>query len=193
MLPEPIARHSYPRSVSDSAFEQLVDGVKLEGTTKTKGTPVYQPKDGDISGIIQVTEATWIILKREGVLPARPHDNKDPALRKQMHDMIFEAKVQETIGDLYDGLMRDAAIENRLTGQVKPAGAEELSPTQLGGEVKLMSNPAAAAAAPAASAAPVDPATIPASGVSPAPPGQAAPAGVSAEDAQRASNLNKKP
>lgn len=197
MLPDPISRHAYPRTVSDAAFEQLVDGVKLDAKgVKSKVEEKYKPKDGDVSGIIQVTEATWVVLKREGLVPARPYDPKDADLRKQVHASIFEAKVQERIGELYNDMMQKASIENLLTGQVKPAGKEELPPDQLGAEAKLMTNPGGeppptgtpTAAAPAPADANVAPAAAPATTV-PTPP----PASVSGSDAQRAQNLLKKP
>ena len=85
MLPDPISRHAYPLNVSDAAFEQLVDGVQQdEKGVKTTVDDKYKPKDGDVSGIIQVTEATWVIFKRENVIAARPYDAADPALRQQV-------------------------------------------------------------------------------------------------------------
>ncbi len=48
MLPEPLARHAYPRTVSDAAFSQLVDGDPKDSN------PAHKPKDGDITGPIQV-------------------------------------------------------------------------------------------------------------------------------------------
>src|SRR5205823_1467134 len=56
LLPEPISRHAQPRSVSDPAFAQLVDG-----DPKDKD-PTHAPKDGDFTGPIQVNDAAWIIV-----------------------------------------------------------------------------------------------------------------------------------
>ena len=56
-LTEPIARHAHPRSVSDPAFEQLVDGDPKD--------PAHAPKDGDVTGPIQVNEVAWLLIKRE--------------------------------------------------------------------------------------------------------------------------------
>ena len=60
LLAEPISRHAYPQNVSDAAFYQLVDGDPNDKD------PTHKPKDGDFTGPIQVAEATWVLLRREG-------------------------------------------------------------------------------------------------------------------------------
>jgi hypothetical protein len=67
----------------------------------------------------------WAIFKREGLIPAQPYDPKNEELAKQMKASIHEAKVQEKIGELYQDMMKQAHIENMLTGQIKQRGAEE--------------------------------------------------------------------
>jgi foldase protein PrsA len=189
LLAEPINRHAYPRNVSDAAFAQLVD-VDPKLDPKSPEFEKYKPKDGDVSGIIQVTEATWIILKREGIVPARPYDVNDKALSDQFRASVFDAKLQEKIAELYASITQEAAIENRLTGQIKLAGREEMQATA-DREVQRMSAPDEAlppggvGAAPAAAGAKPAPATAPIR--QPAPP-----AGVAPADAQRAAGLLKK-
>lgn len=196
MLPDPIARHAYPRTVSDAAFAQLVD-VDPHIDPKSPDYAKYAPKDGDVSGIIQVTESTWVILRREGVLPARPYDAKDPGLRQRMQDAVFEAKVQEKIGDLYAEMLRQAAIENLLTGQIKAGGSEELGAAQqMDLQVKRMSAPdeAILPAKDAPAAAGSAPKSAPVAAGAVAAPGTAAPApaAISSGDAQRAAGLAPK-
>ena len=48
LLAEPITRHAYPQTISDAAFQQLVDGDKEDHD------PSHKPKDGSITGPIQV-------------------------------------------------------------------------------------------------------------------------------------------
>jgi foldase protein PrsA len=192
LLAEPINRHAYPRNVSDAAFAQLVD-VDPKVDSKGPEYEKYRPKDGDISGIIQVTEATWIILKREGIIAARPYDANDKALAAQFRASVFEAKLQEKINELYAGITQEAAIENRLTGQVKLAGREEMqAPADV--EVKRMSAPDEALP-PGNVGATTAPGARPAAtpGPAAAPIRQAAPpAGVDPADAQRAAGILKK-
>jgi foldase protein PrsA len=124
LLREPVPRHGYPREVFDKVFAQLVD---VDPSVKP-GTPEYEklrPKDGDISGIIQVSEGMWAIFKREGLIPAQPYDPNNQELVKQMKASIHEAKIQEKIGELYQEMMRQARIENMLTGKIKDPGDEE--------------------------------------------------------------------
>ena len=66
LLAEPITRHAYPQTISDAAFQQLVDGDQADKD------PSHKPKDGSFTGPIQVSETVWIILRRESLIPARP-------------------------------------------------------------------------------------------------------------------------
>jgi foldase protein PrsA len=115
LLAEPISRFAYPETVSKAAFDQLVDG-----DPKDKD-PSHKPKDGDITGPIQVAEATWIVLRREGVIPGRNLDPNDPQIKKQTYELIYEVKLKEAMGEYMVELMRVAAIENKLTGKTKEA------------------------------------------------------------------------
>ncbi len=137
MLPEPIARHAYPRNVSDAAFAQLVDGDPADKN------PAHKPKDGDISGPIQVNDEAWIIMKREEVQGGRNARADDPQIREQLKAQMFDVKLKDAMGTEYDGMMKASAIDNKLTGQVKLA-SEETHPDYLDakgdGGVKLMNN-----------------------------------------------------
>jgi foldase protein PrsA len=196
LLPDAIARHAAPQNVSDAAFEQLVDGPKgPDGKPSTKEEE--KPKDGALSAIIQITDVTWVILRREGLIPATEVPT-DPLLRKQAQARIFEQKIQEKIGEIYTDMMQKSSIENLLTAQVKPdqKTEEAQAPKLTDKDVKLMSNPGAtpaptpagtpAAAAPRAETpgtATLAPPVAPAAAARPAGP----PVGVSAADAKRAS------
>jgi parvulin-like peptidyl-prolyl isomerase len=132
LLGEPITRHAYPQTVSDAAFRQLVDG------DPTDKDPTHKPKDGDVTGPIQVAEATWVVLRREGVIPAQKANPKDERVRKQTYEVIYEVKLKEAMGEYFVELMKGSAIDNKLTGQVKLANEEKEYPVD--GEVKLMGN-----------------------------------------------------
>lgn len=118
LLAEPISRHAYPQTVSDAAFAQLVDGDPRDKE------PSHKPKDGDFTGPIQVAEATWVILRREGVNPAQNVDANDPRVKKLTYDMIYEVKLKESMGAVMVQLMQAAAIDNKLTGKVKLANEQ---------------------------------------------------------------------
>lgn len=135
LLAAPITRHAHPQNVSDAAFEQLVDGTP--GDTD----PTHKPKNGDFTGPIQVAEATWIILKREEVIPAQKIDPKDPAVKKNTYDMIYEVRLKEAMGDYFVNLMKAAAIDNKLTGHTKMANEDQEAAGMVNGDVKLMSDP----------------------------------------------------
>jgi len=113
LLGEPISRHAHPKTVSDAAFSQLVDG------DPTDKDPNHRPKNGDISGPIQVAEATWIILKREGLIPAQNVNAADEKIKKQTYDLIYEVKLKEAMGAYMVDLMQAAEVDNKLTGKVK--------------------------------------------------------------------------
>lgn len=123
LLPEPIARHANPESVSTAAFRQLVDGNPDD--KDSKGNPI-KPKDGAITGPIQVSKDGWVILKREELLPANQNAKlNDPFVRDRLKAMTTEAKQQDAVAQLFNDLMRASTIENRLTGKIKLANEEE--------------------------------------------------------------------
>ncbi|MBV8558969.1 MAG: peptidylprolyl isomerase, partial [Planctomycetaceae bacterium] len=135
LLAEPITRHAYPQNVSDAAFRQLVDGDPGDKD------PAHKPKDGDFTGPIQVAEATWVLLRRESVIPAQNVDPNDENVRKITYEMIYEVKLKEAMGAYFVELMRASAIDNKLTGHIKLANEEMHPDHKVDGEVKLMSNP----------------------------------------------------
>ena len=114
----PLQSHSYPREVSDQIFQQLVDGDPKDND------PDHKPKDGDLSGPIQVSEEAYILVKREGLIEAREYDPKNPELVKQMQDAILESKIQQHMEAVYTEMLRTSAIENKLTGTSKAPNRE---------------------------------------------------------------------
>lgn len=118
LLADPISRHAYPQTVSDAAFYQLVDG-----DPKDKD-PTHKPHDGDFTGPIQVAEATWVILRREGLIPAQPIDRNAPQVKKSVYEMIYEVKLKEAMGEYMVGLLQAASIDNKMTGKVKLANEQ---------------------------------------------------------------------
>jgi foldase protein PrsA len=136
-LAEPLTRHAYPQNVSNAAFQQLVDGDPADKD------PNHKPKDGDLTGPIQAAESVWIVLRRENVIPAQEGASlKNERIKKQTYEMIYEVKLKETMGVVFQELVRAAAIENKLVGTTKEAN-EEQEAEKLAGETnaKLMKNP----------------------------------------------------
>lgn len=146
LLEQPLTRHAYPREVSDKAFQQLVDGDPQDRD------PSHKPKDGDVSGPIQVNKETWLLMKREGVDAAMAYDPKDPTVRKTMHSMIYDAKLKEAMSEVFEELVKNSAVENRLTGQVKVANEDQQPDSRVDGNVRLMSDPGASVERPSTEA-----------------------------------------
>lgn len=143
MLAEPITRHAYPQTVSDAAFQQLVDGDPNDKD------PEHKPKDGDFTGPIQVAEATWVVIKREGLVPPQTSMSlKDQSVRKQCYEMIYDVKLKEAMNETMVDLIKNARIDNKLTGRVKEPNEDELYTQHADGNVKLMGGGAEGAAAP---------------------------------------------
>lgn len=122
---EPVARFSSPRNISDAAFLQLVDG-----DPKDKD-PNHKPKDGDITGPIQLTESAWVIMKREGLIPRKEMDKKDAAIRENLRQIVFDAKIKEKMAEVYNDLEKQSEIENKLSGRVKVANEESQPESQV--------------------------------------------------------------
>lgn len=135
LLAEPITRHAHPRNVSDAAFAQLLDGDPKDTD------PNHKPKDGDFTGPIQAGESTWVILRREAVEPANTNVSlEDEAVRKKTYEIVYEVKLKETMGEVFQALVKNAAIENRLVGNVKLANEDQEPDYRVDKEVKLMSD-----------------------------------------------------
>ena len=123
LLPEPIARHAYPRTVSDPAYKQLVDGNPDD--KDTKGQPI-KPKDGAISGPIQVETNAWIIIKREELLPpTRTGSLSDPNVKSMLQSQMAEVKLNDAVQKVFEEIMAASSIDNKLTGFVKMAHEEQ--------------------------------------------------------------------
>ncbi len=132
LLPEPIARHAYPRNVSDAAFRQLVDGDPDDKD------PTHKPKDGDFTGPIQVAESSYVIIRREVLEPGQNVDMKNPAIREGLKGKMFDAKLNAVMGELMTEFTKKSAIDNYLTGMVKVANEEDRPEAQVDKQVKLM-------------------------------------------------------
>lgn len=135
---EPISRFSYPRTVSDSAFRQLVDG---DANDKD---PSHKPKDGDFTGPVQITESAWVIMKREGLIPRKEVDKNDATVNENLRQLVFDAKIKEKIAEVFTELEKQTSIENRLSGRVKVANEEAQPEAQDLPKRQTMSEQAAA-------------------------------------------------
>jgi hypothetical protein len=138
LLAEPITRHAYPQNLSDSAFQQLVDGDPADKD------PSHKPKDGDFTGPIQASEMAWVILRRESIVPAvKGASLSDPVVLHQTREMIYEVKLKEAMQAVFQELIKASAIENQLVGTIKLASEEKDPSYGVDKDVKLMSNPPA--------------------------------------------------
>ena len=138
LYPEPIGRHDSPRQLSDAAFAQLVDGDPADRD------PSHKPKDGDVTGPIQLTQSAWVIIKREELLPGdKSRSMTDKALHEDLKKLMFEEKLKKAMAEVYNELQDAAGIENILTGTTKPPQAV-VNTVPVDEKVKLMSNPGAA-------------------------------------------------
>lgn len=130
MIPEPICRYAVPRTVSDAAFAQLVDGDPND-TNKN-----HKPKDGDISGPIQVSETSWIILRREALIPAQAEDANEPRIAANLRELVKEALLKEKMAEVFNDMVKNAAIDNMLTGKTKLKNEEAMPESQVDGTVQ---------------------------------------------------------
>ena len=169
LLADPIARHAVPREVSDAAFAQLVDGDPNDKN------PTHKPKDGDITGPIQINEGAWVIMKRESMAPGRTGSLADGQVREMLHVQMFDVKLKDSMNKMYESLMSAAAIDNKLTGQTKEGHEEDapefraaLTDKQLmnvAGETKPTTVPATPRAVAPGSTSPINAASRPPAGV----------------------------
>ena len=179
MLPEPLSRHAYPRTVSDAAFAQLVDGDTADKNL------AHKPKDGDITGPIQVEENAWIIMKREEVLPARSASLSDPHVRDVLTSQMQDVKLNEAVAVVFNELMAAASIDNKLTGHVKMANEEQHPDFKRGLDEKVKRMSDAGETEPVTPSGNRSPARV-----NTTPTGNRPPAGVPADAASAANKLS---
>lgn len=166
LVPQPISRHLYP-NLSDGAFHQLVDGDPRDHD------PSHKPKDGDITGPIQIDEHAWVILRRESLDPARKVGSlKNENIRQSVYEEIYQVKLQEAMEKCLHELLKRSSVENRLTGAVKLANEENNKDYQVDGDAKLMGDRNKDASvnrtnAPAVTASPSSPSIPPPAALSP--------------------------
>lgn len=145
LLGEPINRHAQPKNVSEAVFAQLLDGDPNDKD------PSHKPKDGDFTGPIQASEGAWVIIRREGIIPAETRVSlKDDNIQKMLKDVVHEAKLKQAMGEVFEELVEKAAIENKLVGTMKLANENQHPEFRVDDKVKLMSNPESNTPAPGA-------------------------------------------
>ena len=167
LLAEPIARHAFPRTVSDSAFSQLVDGDKADSNAK------HKPKDGDVTGPIQVNDNAWVIMRREGVDPGKSGSLSDPAVKSMLQAQMFDVKLKDAINSVYEDMKEASSIDNKLTGMVKEGNEKNHADYKSGmdSNVSLMSNAGTTPATPPTTARNAGPAGANAANTSRTPAG----------------------
>ncbi len=188
LLPEPIARHAVPKDVTDKVFSQLIDGDPKDSN------PTHKPKDGDFTGPIQINDTGWMILRREEVIPGKSGSITDPLVRNTLQTQMFDVKLNEAMGTLFDDLMKGSSVDNKLTGQVKLAHEEEHPDFKAGLDtgVKRMSAAGETQPVPPSSGRVTGPTSPAATGGAPRPPA-GVPAGAAATASQLQQTLQNAP
>ena len=96
-------------------------------------------------------------MKREGLIPRKQMDKADPAIRENLRQIVFDAKIKSAISEVYSEVEKNSAIENRLSGRVKLANEEAQPEAQEAIQAaNCVRNQAAAAQQPAS-----DPSVLP--------------------------------
>lgn len=74
-------------------------------------------QDGEISSIIQIADDAYVILMREGIVPAQ--DVPLEKVRKQLEEELYDAKMRDMVARIFQEIQDNARIENLLTGDIK--------------------------------------------------------------------------
>lgn len=72
---------------------------------------------GEISGIIQVAQDKYVILRFEGFTEPVDHDPK--LVQGTLHEELREREVQVMVGEMFKKIESSARIDNYLTGETK--------------------------------------------------------------------------
>ncbi len=143
-LSEPIARHAHPRSVSDPAFAQLVDGDKKDKNPgpRPEGRRHDRPDPGQRHGLDP--------HQARGSSRRRRSTRRQARSATQLHAQLQDVKTKEAMTKVFEGLTDAADIDNRLTGTFKVANEKNRADVQQlkDRDVRLMGGPGADAKAP---------------------------------------------
>lgn len=154
-------------------FESLAEKHSIDPTSralggsappipKFSGSPeiekaAFRLKEGEISGLIQVQSNRFVILKCEG--RTNQIVTEIDEVRDSLYDELLEAKTQQAVAKVFDGIKKNARVDNYYAGTstapARPAAAPNattgIQPTS--GKVPA-GEPGAARVKPAAAANP---------------------------------------
>lgn len=78
-----------------------------------------EKEPGEISGILQIGQNQFAILKFEGMTEPVDHDPKD--VQVQLQADLTEREVQKMVGETFEALQKSARVDNFLTGESRGA------------------------------------------------------------------------
>ena len=73
--------------------------------------------EGELSGIVMVGPSKFVILRCEGL--TKPVDVNFEQVREQIHAEIYQKKLWLAMGDHFENLQREAAVDNILAGTTR--------------------------------------------------------------------------
>jgi foldase protein PrsA len=89
-----------------------------EGTHEALRKAAFQFKEvGEVSGIIQVGQSQYVILKYEGQTEPIEHSVQD--VQAPLHAELEEREVQKLVGTTFEKLQQTARVDNYLTGETR--------------------------------------------------------------------------
>ena len=121
----PACRADHPACLPQERRRRRLPPARRRRPRTTRIRPT-SPSTATITGPIQAAEAAGSSFAARRVIPATEGASlKDERVKKQTYNMIYEVKLKETMGIVFQELVKMSAIENKLVGTVKLANEEQ--------------------------------------------------------------------
>ncbi|MEN6406816.1 MAG: peptidylprolyl isomerase [Thermoguttaceae bacterium] len=103
-----LAKNNSEDSPSASA-KGIINPIRKHGSYQEIEDAVFNMKDGEISPVLHAG-GQYVILKREGLLPARPVKFEQAAPR--LEEILRDRKMRTVAQNVFEQLQKDAKVEN---------------------------------------------------------------------------------
>jgi foldase protein PrsA len=135
-----------------AAFEQLAQEYSIDPNSRALGGQVppiprymgndrleeeaFKLKEGELSGLIELAQGRWVILKCDGRTTPVVTDIEE--VRDSLYEELKEAKVQQAVGKVFEKIKADTRVDNYFARsssgpeQVVPVSAQAPAGTKPG-------------------------------------------------------------
>lgn len=95
------------------ALGGVIPPIRKHGGNKTIEDAAFKLRAGEISGLVQIGENSYVIIKNEGLTEPVVEDIR--VVWNDLLEQLTEEKTQKTVAKIFEKLKTDAQVDNMLT------------------------------------------------------------------------------